>query len=187
MNIYQSRESQKARGKIGMKNTADDPRPRYEKRDSARNQCHKITGKRPTGIAGRAGLFLLVVTRDPQILRGMQHGEQSTAVTSLRNFPSADELDHRRQKKPEELRHRQGKDRKNCPEIAPACQREQGPATGANKKQCQGCPCRKREFSREPQGKNKGIARRPGMEAHYQQNVGSDKRKPKRAAFRFRG
>src|SRR5260370_11433868 len=140
MNIYQSRESQKARGKIGMKNTADDPRPRYEKRDSARKQCHKITGKRPTGIAGRAGLFLLVVTRDPQILRGMQHGEQSTAVTSLRNFPSADELDHRRQKKPAEFSHREGKDRKNCREIAPACQGEQDQATEATTQHGQACP-----------------------------------------------
>ncbi len=43
------------------------------------------------------------------------------------------------------------------------------------------------EFSRETQGQNQRIAGRAGVKAQHQQDVGRDKRKAKRAAFRFRG
>src|ERR1700730_11916231 len=90
VNIYESGECEKARGKISVKNTADNPRPRDKERDSAGNQRHKITGKRPTGVASGSGLLFLVIAGNPQILRGMEHGEQPTAITSLRDFAAAD-------------------------------------------------------------------------------------------------
>src|SRR5208282_4455593 len=109
-------------------------------------------------IASSASFFSLVIARDPQILRGMQHGEQAAAVTSLRNFPAADELDYRGQKKPEKLRDGQRKHWKNCAEATPARQRRKGPPAGTHKKQRQNRSRRQSEFNREPQGKNQRIA-----------------------------
>jgi hypothetical protein len=97
----------------------------------------------------------------------MQHREQAAAVTSLRNFAAADQPDHRRQKKPEKLRHRQRKDRQNRPEAAPACQRCQGPATGTNKEHRQNCARGECKFSRESQGEDQRIAGRAGVKAQH--------------------
>src|ERR1700732_3515426 len=92
VNIYERREGEKARGKISVKNAADDPRSWDEERDSAGNQSDKITGKRPTRVASRTGLLFLVIARNPQVLRGMEHGEQPAAVTRLRDFAAAGQL-----------------------------------------------------------------------------------------------
>src|SRR5580698_6399373 len=106
------------------------------------------------GIAGRASLFLLVIARDPQILRGMQNGEKAAAVARLRNFVPADELDQRWQQKPEELRDGQRKNRKDCAEVAPSCQRRKSPSARANEKRGQNRSRWQRKFSRESQGQN---------------------------------
>jgi hypothetical protein len=78
MDIHQRDEGQKARSKISVKNTADDPSPGDKQRDPAGNQCQEITGKRPTRIASRAGLFFLVVagkmTRAKKFLLYATHG-----------------------------------------------------------------------------------------------------------------
>src|SRR6202049_3416533 len=187
VNIYESRECEKARDKISVKNAADDPRPWDEERDSAGNQCHKITGKRPTGVASRTGLLFLVIARNPQILRGMEHGEQPAAVTSLRDFAAADKLNDRGQKKPEKLCHRQRNDRENAAEVASAGQRGESPATGTDKKERKRGSCGESEFSNEPERKNKCIAGRAGVEAQHQQNIGGDEGKAQRAAFCVRG
>src|ERR1700738_3006409 len=187
VNIYESREGEKACGKISVKNAADNPRPWDEERDSAGNQCHKITGKGPMGIAGRTGLLFLVMAGNPQILRGMEHGEQPAAVTSLRDFAAADQLNHRGQKKPEKLRDRQGNDRKNAAEVPSAGQRGESPATGTEKKERKRGSRGESEFSGEPERKEKCIAGRTGVEAQHQQNIGGDEGKAQRAAFCFRG
>jgi hypothetical protein len=66
-----------------------------------------------------------------------------------------------------ELRHRQRKNPQNRPEAAPARQRCQGPATGANKEQCQNCARGESKFSRESQGENQRIAGRAGVKAQH--------------------
>src|SRR5580698_4784143 len=95
MNIDERGEREEARGKVGVKHAADDPRSGNEQRDAAGNQRHKIASERPVGLAGRAGFFFLVVAGDPQVLRGMQNREQAAAVSRLRNFAAADQLDYR--------------------------------------------------------------------------------------------
>ena len=117
----------------------------------------------------------------------MQHREQAAAVTSLRNFAAADQLDHRGQKKPEKLCHRQRNDRQNAAEVASARQRAESPATGTDKKQRKNGSRGESEFSSEPERKNQRIAGRAGVKAQHQQNVGSDEGKAQRAAFCFRG
>src|ERR1700676_2244070 len=187
VNIYESREGEKACGKISVKNAADNPRPWDEERDSAGNQCHKITGKGPMGIAGRTGLLFLVIAGNPQILRGMEHGEQPAAVTSLWDFAAANKLNYRRQKKPEKLCQRQRNDRENAAEVASAGQRAESPATGTHKKERKRGSRGESEFSSEPERKDKWIAGRTGVEAQHQQNIGGDEGKAQRAAFCFRG
>jgi hypothetical protein len=67
-----------------------------------------------------------------------------------------------------ELRHRQRKNPQNRPEAAPARQRCQGPATGANKEEHrQNRARRESKFSRESQGENQRIAGRAGVKAQH--------------------
>ena len=47
MDIDKRRKRQKARGKVGMKNAADDPGPGNKQRDASGNQRHKIARERP--------------------------------------------------------------------------------------------------------------------------------------------
>src|SRR5277367_5898215 len=105
------------------------------------------------GIAGRACFFFLVIARDPQILSGVQDGQQATAVTRLRNFAAADEFDHRGQEEPQKLRDGQREDRKNDAEIASASQRRECPTAGTDKEQRQNCTRGESELSRKSQGK----------------------------------
>jgi hypothetical protein len=112
MKIHHRCKREETRYEIGMKYAADDPWPRNEQRNASGDQRHYVSRNFPIRLFGSAGFSFLVVTGDPQILRGMQYCQQAAAVPRLRNFLAASEFNRYRKEKPEKLRDRQ-RERRN--------------------------------------------------------------------------
>src|SRR5450432_1137937 len=104
----------------------------------------------------------------------MEHGEEAAAVTGVRDFAAAGQLDYGGQQEPEKLRQRESNDRENAAEVASAGQRDESPAAGSNKKERQRGSRGQSEVRGETQRKDQRIAGRAGVEAQHQQDIRGD-------------
>src|SRR4029077_12107764 len=86
MDVHQRGEYQKTGGEVVMKDVAHQPRPGNEQRDATGNQRKEIGNHAPARLTGGPGFALLVVTRDPDVLCGVQYSQNSAAVTRLRDL-----------------------------------------------------------------------------------------------------
>ena len=111
MDIHERHENQEAGGEIVVKQIADEPGARNEQRDAAGDERGEICRHVPILLAGGARFASLVVAGDPNVLRRMQHRENSAAVARLRHLRGGVQFEQRGQHEPQKLRERQGERR----------------------------------------------------------------------------
>ena len=64
----------------------------------------KYLARRQSDLPAASEFALLIVAGDPEILRGVQHGEDAAAIARLRNPIGGVQLEQRGQNEPEKLR-----------------------------------------------------------------------------------
>src|ERR1700687_3511315 len=103
MNVYQRRKNQEAGGEVVMENAAGQPWSGNKQSDSASDQNGEIGQGTPVAPGFFRRLTAGIVTRNPQVLRGVHHSQNSGTVAALRNFQSFDQGDDSRQEEPKKL------------------------------------------------------------------------------------
>src|SRR5580704_1699753 len=136
VNVHDGHENQEASGEIVMEDVADEPGAGNELRDAARQERDEIYRHTPIRLAARSRFATLVVTGDPQILRGMQDGENSAAVARLRNLVGRAQFEKRGQNEPEKLGDREGERREH---LSNAVLADHSLKTQPSEK-CESCP-----------------------------------------------
>ena len=103
VDVDQGGENQKAGGEVIVENMAGKPRSGDKEGNASGDEDCKITKWTPTRDAFGIGFSPRVITCNPEILRGMHHGEHTGTVAALRDSHALAHGKHCRQQEPDKL------------------------------------------------------------------------------------
>lgn len=187
VNVDESGEGEEAGGEVGVKEAADDPGSGDEEGDAAGDESEKVARETPMGLAFGAGFTFLVVAGDPEILRGVQDGEDAAGIAGLRDATAAGEFDDGGHEEPEELGEDQGGGGEDRSPGSAAGEGRESPTGSGDEEYGEGGACRKREFRGKAEREDQRVAGRAGMEAEHEEDEGGDEGEVKGAALAFGG